>query len=405
MSESLIRPGIQIKVTGTLVITEVIEPEKPPVVDLKALPLVGAADLKPLGAFRLPSGKIGESVFDYGGTAPAFNPSKGSLLIVGHQWDQAVGEIAIPEKLSQSTELEDLAFAEVIQPLVKVLPRVPKQTVTGNVRIGGLLIDEEKLIGSAWVYYDNSGTAESHFRLDSLNLAEAAASGFFQVGTAGGGLVGGYMTAIPPEWQTALGAPYLTGQAAIPIISRSSSGPCAWGFDPKDLGDQPAPVVPLVYYPLNHPLGVYDSTNPYFNGTTEIAGVVFVPGTRSVLFFGSHGTGEYTYGEASEANDPYRTSKGPHAKNGQYAYQVWAYDALEFLEVKAGKKQPWDLKPTALWNFDFPITNGQKEIVGVAFDPQRRHIYLCQGGADAKGYSNRPLIQVLEVAANPGRTV
>ena len=41
-------------------------------------------DLVYQGAFRVPGGSFAGSSFEYGGTALAFNPSNGSLFIVGH---------------------------------------------------------------------------------------------------------------------------------------------------------------------------------------------------------------------------------------------------------------------------------------------------------------------------------
>ena len=93
--------------------------------------------------------------------------------------------------------------------------------------IGGLMVDNGQLIGTAFNAYDASGSVTlSHFKLSSLNLASASVSGLYQVGTMGGGFVGGYMTPIPSEWQSSLGAPMLTGQGGIPITGRTSYGPC-----------------------------------------------------------------------------------------------------------------------------------------------------------------------------------
>ncbi len=64
-------------------------------------------------------------------------------------------------------------------------------------------------------------------------------------------------------------------QAAIPIISRTSSGPCAYLFDPAKLGESPAPATPVVRYPLETPLAKVNSTNPLFNMCTSIRGLVF----------------------------------------------------------------------------------------------------------------------------------
>ncbi len=54
------------------------------------------SDLKYLGAFRLPHGKNGE-VFEFGGSALAYHEKRDSLFLVGHDQQQAISEIQIPE--------------------------------------------------------------------------------------------------------------------------------------------------------------------------------------------------------------------------------------------------------------------------------------------------------------------
>ena len=56
--------------------------------------LVQEGDLGYLGAFNVPEGEIGESSFEYGGTALAFNPTNNSLFVVGHDYDQSIAEFA-----------------------------------------------------------------------------------------------------------------------------------------------------------------------------------------------------------------------------------------------------------------------------------------------------------------------
>jgi hypothetical protein len=207
------------------------------------------------------------------------------------------------------------------------------------------------------------------------------------------------MAPVPAEWRARLGAPYVTGQAALCIIGRTSSGPALFGFDPQDLGNAPAPVKPYVYYPLAHPLGKINARNPYFNGNTEITGVFFVPGTRSVVFFGAHGTGDVGYGPAEKFNDPHRGSKGWHSVNGEYAYQVWAYDVEDFVAVKEGMKKPWEIRPIEVKTFEFPIDHAAKHLGGVAFDPATGRLYVSQlwaGGGDSL-----PLIHVFQVPQDP----
>ena len=147
-----------------------------------------------------------------------------------------------------------------------------------------------------------------------------------------------------------------------------------------------------------------------FNGTVGGAnnsgyGAAFVPGTRSVLFFSAIGTGPFYYGEASDANDSNRTDKGSHSVGGNYTWQVRAYDANDFVAVKNGQKNPWDVTPYATWNFTLPTTDGAKYMGGVAFDPATGRLYFSEVNVDnSRGqYDNDPLIQVFQISPYPQR--
>ncbi len=130
-------------------------------------------------------------------------------------------------------------------------------------------------------------------------------------------------------------------------------------------------------------------------------GVLFVPGTRTVLFFGSVGTNSQEYGEASTFNDNNRTSKGYHSLNGDYAYQVWAYDADDFVAAADGQIQPWQVQPYATWNLDFPQYDGAKHLGGVAFDPSTDRLYVTELGGDTQAaYSYLPVVQVFQLTLN-----
>jgi hypothetical protein len=374
-------------------------------------PLIHKADLQYLGAFRLPGisdpNVSGDWTYDYGGTALAFNPANNSLFLDGITFDQAISEISIPQSIVNSTNLNALSVATVLQPPREVLGSLPNNpnTSLGGEKIGGLAVVNGKLIGTDYVFYDAGGAAvDSHFTLSSLNLATATLGGMYQVGTQPAGLVAGYMAPIPSEWQGALGAPYLTGQADIPIIARTSSGPAAFGFDPSQLGSSVAPATPYVWYDSNnHPLGPYiGPANPLQSGNGLVNGVVFAPGTSSVLFFGSTGTNYEGYGLPADWNDPY-FDKGPHSLNGQYAMQVWAYNASDFVAAKQGTIQPWQVVPYDVWNFDVPITTGSKRLGGVAFDPATGRVYVSVMGADqGYAYHSLPLIEVYQLKIPSG---
>jgi hypothetical protein len=157
----------------------------------------------------------------------------------------------------------------------------------------------------------------------------------------------------------------------------------------------PVPATPIVGYPIDHPLGPgWGTTNNLFNGTTNITGIIFPVGTRSVLFFGRHGVGTWCYGPGADCNDPADSSKGTHAY--PYKHQVWAYDANDLLAVKNGTKQQWEIQPYAVWILALPFDNtgGMMQIGGAAYDSATGRIYISQLLADTL---NTPIIHVFKV--------
>jgi hypothetical protein len=253
-------------------------------------------------------------------------------------------------------------------------------------KIGGLLVLPDRVIASAYVYYDSNNTQlRSHTALNP-DLMSATPRVWSQVWQAkSSGFVAGAMTPIPSEWQAKLGGTALTGQCCVPIVTRTSFGPAVFAFDPTQIGQPIVSAQPLVYYPSNHPtLGPWSGSNPTYGGTTLMGGAVIVPGTRSLLFFGSNGNGPNCYGDGtanpadtSKCFDPTDSAKGSHAY--PYKYQVWAYDLNDLAAVKAGTKQPWDVKPYGVWPIDLPINHKlQVRFSSVAIDPSTGRIYAAQ---------------------------
>lgn len=416
----------------------------PVLADLRVLesePLLQQSDLKYLGAFRVPKGHLGgaskrQNFFSYGGAPLAFNSARNSLIM--GSYEKLVAEISIPA-IVNAPEINKLKTSKAVQ--------IPTDITSGNLSklglngavignggvLGGLLIYNGKLIGTSYGYYDaTNASVVSHFTASpDWTRTGNKFSGFYQVGEKKKtGLVAGYMALIPKEWQSALGGPALTGLGAIAIISRSSFGPAASVFDPDQLGvENPVPVIPLLQYPAGHTtLGEYATQKPslYYNRSTEIRGLVFPRGTRSVLFFGRHGLGQTGNGDScygpgttkpeehgrtkdSVPNicngavmkadkccyDPTDGSKGAHGY--PYVYQVWAYDALELLKVKNGKKRPWEVVPYAVWQLKFPFSIENAHILGAAYDPETQRIYLSQASADRPQMEPFPLIHVFKV--------
>lgn len=367
---------------------------------LSSAPLVQSGNLIYQGAFRVPSGTIGNdrSTFAFGGTALAFHPKNNSLFIIGHDWYQETAEISIPE-VRAAGDVNGLAKAGMLQPFADITEGGLSKVHPGDpngIKIGGLLPYKDKLYASAYAYYDaTESQVLSHF-VSGLDLsARGDVSGPFRMGAPKAGYVSGYFGLVPAAWQGALGGPVLNGNCCLSIIGRTSYGPALFAIDPTDIGTKnPVPAAPLVYYPGEHPLSAWNSTGPYFNGSTQMRGVVFPEGTRSVLLFGRHGLGKFCYGTGQVCRDPVDEENGTHAY--PYSYYVWAYDAVELAAVRSGTRQPWDVKPYAVWELELPYhEKGSAIMRGAAYDPATGRIFISQAAGGG------PIIHVFTIGSPP----
>lgn len=421
---------------------------------------LSASNLVYQGAFRLPQ-------FEWAGFAGqdrglAYHAARDSLYVV--DGNQYVGEVKIP-KLVNSNRVSDLNTATLLQyadPTEGNWSGIDGATQSG-IKLGGLLVHGGRLYGNAFAYYDNDGgsgaeqTRSAFYR--SLDLsATSSFRGMYAVANPSGlkaGFFSGYMAQVPSEWQAALGgsanAPVaLIGQCCIPRMSRTSYGPSLFTFVPSQLGQVSSTMAtPLLYYPESHQtLGRWEDTvlrdgsGPVFNGVSGAAGVVLPKGSRTVLFMGSAGIGDFCYGvsvddpakASSKARiaqwiaafrkdgagdgllscyDPANGEHGPHAyPNVNY---VWAYDLDDLLNAKAAGKAPWDVRPSRTWSFDLPFTvsdpsvSGKvaavakpgggmmtSSVSGVAYDETTGRIFISVSMADAEN-NYRPLIHVYKV--------
>lgn len=404
------------------------------------LPLVQASNLKYVGGFRLPNGKAGpdpNDIFSYCAGPIAFNPADGEMFVSCHAYTPgAIAEVSIPA-LVNSTKVTDLNTATVIQQssgaMLHELTYNDKSDPLDT--MGGMIVINGQIIFTGYVYYDaNGGAQASHCYTSSLNLASMKVIGACTVNNSAGGpgFVGGHICAIPSNWQSDLGGmPYITGLLAPNIVYRTSNGPCAFGFDPSQLSvSKPCSSIAYLYYPITHEmLGGYTTSPPTcastplgWNGTAQGSiGAVFVPGTRSILFFGRIGTGPFCYGDpsanggtnpegttnkdgATNCSDPCFGGKGPHSVGGGYQYRVWAYDANDFVAVYNKQKQPWEVVPYSTWQLPLPPYGdcGCPPGAGVTFDPASGNIYFCQLGADTMAaYTYLPVIQAFKVTGLP----
>jgi hypothetical protein len=379
-----------------------------PSTDPTRLPRLTFDDLKYVGAFRLPAVELDGDSFNFGGGPIAFNAARNSLYVATRTGK--VAEVTVPTP-ANSADVGAMPFAELLQPFADPAEGQMKD-VGHEAGLAGLLVYQQRLYGTGMIFYDATNEQRvSHFSRP-LALNARGAGPMRRVGERGRtGLVAGYLAHVPQEWQSRLGGPAITGQCCVAIITRTSWGPAAFAWNPVDLtSDREVHVDPLVYYDSEHPtLGPYVGSAAKFGGTTTIGGLALINGTRTALFVGATGTGEFCYGvgtsDKAKANttgpdgerycfDPTNQDKTQHAY--PYRYQMWAYDLAEWAEVRAGRKDPWEVEPYGVWPFELPIAEPNHKIIGVAFDPERRRLFVSQRYADRDGYAFRPLIHVYQ---------
>jgi hypothetical protein len=358
-------------------------------------------DLRYAGAFRVPATESAGSYFSYGGQHLAVNPERKSMFVSNGAGK--VAELTVPE-LVKGAQISDLHVGEYLQPFSDPAEGRLAEVADEGVVLAGLLVHERRLFGSALIYYDARNTQTvSHFAR-SLSLLDRSATPMERVGEPQKtGYVAGYMAPVPLEWRALLGGPALTGQCCVPIASRTSLGPSAWVWNPLDLlKGGPVRAASLVHYEGRRAtLGPWEGSNPVYGGTTMIGGLAVITGTRTALFIGSTGIGPFCYGDATEDKakaeadgscyDPVRPDKGQHAY--PYRYQLWAYDLNDWADVRAGKRDPWEVVPYAVWPFELPYHSPPTRIGGLSFDPARRLLYFAQLEVDhAGGRAALPII-------------
>jgi hypothetical protein len=369
--------------------------------------LLYSSDLTYIGSFRVPSGSYGADSFDYAGSALAYYPAHNSLFISGNVNRFHVSEISIPTPVD-SRNLNNLNTATVIQgfsdPTEGRSEDIKKGgacCIANGVKIGGLIVYQNKLIGTSYSYYDGADEAVRSHYTSGLDLSANDAAGMFELtGSEGASFVSGWMAEIPSVFQSALGATHITGNGSLAVIGRTSWGPSAFAANLGELGSTvPLPVKPLMYYTQDQPSigrwngepGTYQTV---WNGTAIIRGVAFPTGSKSILYIGLVGTGPFCYGSGKACGDLMNPYQGTHAY--PYIFRIWAYNADDFIAAKNRKKRPWKVLPYSTWELISPFgvtAYMQGGAGGVAYDPTTKRLYISQPEVD----SYRPVVNVYSV--------
>jgi hypothetical protein len=348
-------------------------------------------DLEYLGAAKGPA----LPPYTRNGTGMAWNAKRGSVFIVCRRNDalnpppekgvpsgQKVSEILLPEPVN-SANLKDLKTATILQPCTEPTEGKFKEALVSGTptMIGGLIVWGDKLCGTLFSFYDgNSQQALSHWcrPLDLSVTGQVEGPWKLTVPptgiTNGTRVVNGYLAPVPTDLQALLGGPVITGTTPSAISGGASSGPTSAAWNPDQYTD---PVVPHFYYPIDHPLGVWNQQSDLWNGTWGSAGAVFIRNT--FLVFGSMGIGPFCYGTGEVCGDAVRTPRGDHAP--PYVYRLHAFDPQAMRQ-----QPPWAQRPYASWTFELPYAITMEVagkppdhlVNGVTVDPGSNRLILEQ---------------------------
>lgn len=384
--------------------------------------LIYPDDLTWLGAFRMPSGMELDYASGCIGVDPAGNGGAGSIFVPGHPWYNLWGEISIPT-LVASTSKGSLNRASQLQAMIDALEGTIGEISPPSHQLGGALALGSELVLTAYQYYGTSQTKTHWIRPRNLSTTGSLTG---PVESEYSGSVpwnpdipesqwphrtfAGAMARIPAALQSAFGGKAVAGHTGLTNVAAESAGPCAFVFDPDDIGETtPLPFVGALGYPqsrgLGLRLGVPSDTHRSvsFNQTTVIRGIVIPSGRDSVLFVGRQRRGEYWYGEPwidADQNDTNwgydpntgHSNKGPNARGHQY--QVWAYRRADLLAVTAGTKAHWEPLPYAMWKLDLPLYDrAEPQDVSASFDEATNRIYLHCNEQDG----TLPITHVMEI--------
>ncbi|MCC6953138.1 MAG: hypothetical protein IT290_03375 [Deltaproteobacteria bacterium] len=364
-----------------------------------AQPRIQQSDIQYLGAFLFPSGTNGTSRFGYGGRAPTYfvdSSNRETLIAGGHDWYHGhVAQVQIPQ-IVNTRNVAQMQRATWLQPFADITEG--RLTGLSGDRLGSLLVVGSKLLVGSYTYYDGNGTQQ--FTIGDSGMTTATTGdfrGFFAPTGINPGRLGRYMTYIPSEWRSSLGGDALNGACCLAVIGRTSAGPSASVFQTSSVGSaNPVPFKEVVGYPLGNPIryqgqqGSCEIQSSVWNCTTTVDAVAFPSGSRSVLFFGSQGTGPICYKDTGPVGC--RGTGGYWAP--PFATQVWAYDANELVAVKNGSRTAESLEPYAIWTFNVQINIARYN--GATYDPGTRRVFMVEENGED------PIVHVFKINGGTG---
>ncbi len=371
-------------------------------------PLVSAAtddlitinDFEYRGAFRLPG-------WDYGGAGLSYNPQgdpngnndnyPGSLFGIGHDQQQLVSEVSIPEPVISRT-INELPVAATIQSFADVTGGL--RTRVGVDKVGDVLWFESKLYWTVYEYYNAAGEDYLSHGVSSTNLQNPQSQGVWHLGPQGNPTYNSMKTAdylfvIDQQWaeENDLAINIMSGRTRQAGAFGSTKGPALFAFQTPQNNPPYGSVIeatPLVWYGENE--------YPNYRACDAWSGGAFVRSASSsaVIIVGSKGLGETYYGVARPTDCT--IYKGYHC--GPYEPQILLYNPAELAQVAKGTKLPGEIIPYAIFKPQQYFFDSCEWIMGgVGYDRERNILYIIQLDVNS-GASREPIVHVFTLPKN-----
>ena len=376
------------------------------------------ADLVYQGAFRL------SNPFNWGARGMTYSPrgnnGSGSLLIIGFDLNQAeFAEVAIPRPVITRNWLR-LPVARMIAGMANFDGNIVESVDPDTAVASGIEYvprrgsqKSDKLYGSIDQWY---GVVDrTHPTIWFSNTNGSNPRGPYHVGPRNlpyhGNKAGDYLFSVP-QWYA---SQYLGERVLVTGKTRGafhgSQGPTLFAFSPWS-SENPSgnlSAVPLLYYRILFPEcagpNVGDKSRcdyPDFTMCDKWEGGGFVEsgGRRAIILLGLKGLGSNHYGEPPGTGSC-ESSRGYHCD--PYERQVIFYDVDELGQAAQGRREPWAVKPYAIWRpnqFFLKNIHGHTcgQTGGVAVDAGGRRIFMIEKGFGGHQNENRAVIHVWSVS-------
>ena len=415
-----------------------VDPEIFPSADLPA-DLALPEDLTYMGAFRLPEGS-NDSNWEYSGYAMTYYPDgdpqdpgdgyPGSLFAVGHDHQQFVSEINIPEPvISPGKNLDDLNTAETLQGFHDITGGAFGYLEIPRAGLAYLPPQGDQSSGKlhfAWGQHFEDEWPGTHGWSD-LDLSTPNTAGPWHIDGYSNYVTNDYMFEIPEDWASnyAPGLRLATGR--FRDGHWSGLGPALFAIGPWAEGNPPPAgallenVTPLLLYGEQlegaleidisgeHSMITFSEPDEWSGGawltTEDSSGVVFV-GTKAL--------GESWYGFANGvvypiSGDPDEVYPDvppwPHDARGWWsediAAQILFYNPSDLAAVATGEMEPWEPQPYATLEIDdylfdpgYDHEQQKRYLVGAAaFDREHSRLFIMERRADEE----RSIVHVFQV--------